>query len=321
VSRVPSLWGWAYEREKNPRLTKVCKKLLMHFVAMKLMPFVRQAEPDVIVCTHAFSLGALSLLKSEGFSFKLGTALTDLDVNSFWIDEAVDFYLVGNDRMKKKISSMHGVDEERIYVTGIPIRESFNEVLSYEKSHWKSKIGLQPEYPAVLITGGGWGHGPIVEMIEAVNESNSGAQIITVTGNNAMLKLELERRRASGNHRVHVYGYVDNMEEIMGATELLIAKPGGLTSSEALALGVPMIGYKPIPGQEGRNMRFLLDTQSADCAHNPQELRDKVTELLQKPNLLAEMGRRCLEYGKPRSAYHAAQVVLNWADLQEKQKH
>lgn len=315
VTHTPSLWGWAYEREKNPKLTKICKELVTRAVAIKLMPFIHQTQPDVIVCTHAFSLGALSLLKEKGFSFKLGVAMTDLDVSSFWIYDVVDFYLVGNDRMKDKINSDHGVDERRIYVTGIPIHNRFNEVLGKEKGFWKRKLGLEPEHPAVLITGGGWGHGPIKEMIDAVNQSDRNVHIIAITGNNAELKKELELMRVNGNQRVHVYGYVDNMEEMMAAAEILIAKPGGLTSSEALALGVPMIGYKPIPGQEGRNMRFLLDTNSADCAYTPQELSKKVADLLLKPDRIAEMKRKCTEYGKPKSAYHAAEVVLSWANL------
>ncbi|MEX2104961.1 MAG: hypothetical protein WD907_06495, partial [Bacilli bacterium] len=129
VSKIPSVWGWIYEREKSESISKAFKKLLTYSVAVKLVPFLHEQKPDVIVCTHAFSLGALAHLKGKGFSFQLGVAITDMDVNSFWIYDAIDFYIVGNEQMKDKIIKFYGVKESRIHVTGIPIHGRFGNVL------------------------------------------------------------------------------------------------------------------------------------------------------------------------------------------------
>jgi processive 1,2-diacylglycerol beta-glucosyltransferase len=313
VSNIPSVWGWTYEQEKSEWISKPFKKILTHLVAVKLIPFLREQKPDVIVCTHAFSLGALAHLKGKGFSFQLGVAITDMDVNSFWVYDAIDFYLVGNERMKDKLVKFYGVKESKVHVTGIPIHGRFSNVLEREKAYWKASLGLNPQKPVTLITGGGWGHGPMLEMVDAVRGGDTELQIIVVTGNNTTLKEHMERKMGQWPNLTRVYGYVKQMEELMGASDLLVAKPGGLTASEALALGIPLVCYKPIPGQEERNMRFLLETGAAVCAYDPKELREVVLSLLRQPGDLTQMGENCFRFGKPRSSAEAAKVILEHA--------
>lgn len=305
---APGLWGAAYSKEEE--ISDTLRDSLGKVLARKLQSFLENSGPRVVVCTHAFCLAALGHLKErEGASFRLGAAITDFDVNGFWVHPAVDFYLVAHPAVTAKLRERYGVPEERIHCTGIPIDPDFSRPRP-EKSTLRSRVGWDPDSFTVLLMGGGVGLGPLEECIRHFQLDMPEAQLVVVTGKNRALYRRLQAR-FSHRENTHIYGFVNRMANMMGAADLIVSKPGGLTSSEALATGLPLLICRPIPGQEERNSRFLVRHRVALRQDQPRAIPGHIHPLMQDPRRWEQMSERARNLGRPRSSLDAAKVVLN----------
>lgn len=318
VQKAPRLWGWAYKQERNHAAWM--KKITAHIIAHRIASVLEKESPDIILCTHAFALSGLAYLKrSKKFAFRLGVSITDFDVHHFWIYPEVDFYLVGCQAMKEKISQDYLVEASKIYDTGIPIKASFGEASgTVQGKHLiREQLGLKPGFPTILLTGGGWGYGPIPRIVEILQSLSSALQIIVVTGNNEELYRSLKQQAFESDwpYPVQIYGYVDFMKSLLQASDILIAKPGGLTSSEALAMGIPLIIYQPIPGQEERNASFLVSSGAAVRADDEAELAHWVSELIVNKDTLQQLQNVARGLGKPKSSLEGARAALEYTGI------
>ena len=305
IRHAPPLWGWAYKRDKEFSL--VGKDLLRKFMAKKLLSFIENENPDLIVCTHAFCLGGLAELKRKGKGeFLLAAALTDYSVNPFWIYDEVDIYFVGATGIKQKMVKEHAVPEKRIYVTGIPIHPRFN--LSLER-HWiRQKLSIPNNAVLILVTGGGWGLAPFQEILSALRIVQHQLYVVVITGRNPRAKQEWAPLECPG-HTLFLYDYIENMNEWMFAADLLIGKPGGLTVSEALACGLPLLIYKPIPGQEERNSEFLINNEAALRADSVDQLVSCVQKICEDAQLVHQLKSREAALAKPRATMEVSQIL------------
>lgn len=304
---APKLWGSAYAQEE--RLSLLFQAPLGQFLSIYLREIIDRERPDLIVCTHAFCLGAVAQLKKE-FDFRLGAAVTDFAVNSFWLHEDVDFYLVAHDDVRETIVQK-GYDQSRVVTTGIPIDPLFSQVVHIPKPYVRQRIGVKRDRPTILIMGGGMGLGPIEQVIGYIDDTLYDAvQTIVLTGRNRLLREKCEKLY-SDRPNISVFGYVDDCAYYMAASDLLITKPGGLTSSEALALGLPLIITQPIPGHEERNTRFLLDKQLAFYVSNLEDISRYLFPLLEDEALYRQLSDRLRQVGKPSAAHHAAEIILS----------
>jgi len=314
---APRMWGWAYESERVT--SALFKEVLARTVALKLVELVEAERPDVVVCTHAFSLGAFAFLKRKKTSFALGAVITDFDLNGFWVHDGVDFYLVGNDGVKRKLMQRFALPADKIYVTGIPIDLKFAPMLHQrDRQTARQRLAIDGERPFLLITGGGSGYGPIEQVVEVLDALDDEFVLGVITGHNTELYLKLLADLPRFRHPLRLYGYVDNMEDFMLAADLLISKPGGLSVSEALASGLPLLIVQPIPGQEERNSRFLVRQRVAVKAETMEEVADIVHYVFHRPDLLRMMREAALRLGKPYASLQAAGVIrdyLNWPTL------
>lgn len=304
---APALWGAAYSREGE--ISDRFRTSLGKILSIRLQEWLEEMQPDVVVCTHAFCLSAMGVIKERmGDCFRLGAAITDFDVNGFWVHPEVDFFLVAHEDVAKKIRRRFGVPDEVIFRTGIPIDPVFSKTQP-PKSVVRRMLGLDPDRFTILLMGGGIGLGPIEECLHHLRRKLPAAQLVVITGKNRSL-LERLREQFEGDPRIHLHGFVDSMVYFMNAADIIVTKPGGLTSSEALACGLPIFICRPIPGQEERNSRFLIRKGVALRKDEPEEMADVIRSMVENPEILGEMRRRARDLGRPDSSLAAAKVIL-----------
>lgn len=272
---------------------------------------LNQYRPRVVVNTHAFCLGAMAELKDQVEQpFYLGAAITDFDVNGFWVHPAVDFYFVAHQQVAETLKKRFGVSEHQIYQTGIPIDPIFSEPFS-DRQAFRRKVGIDVHAFSVLLMRGGVGLGPMEQVIAQFLEDMPEAHLIVVTGKNKELLTQLQ---SSYQHekQVHLMGYVNGIRDWMAASDLIVTKPGGLTSSEALATGLPILISQPIPGQEERNSQFLIQQGVALRQDLPQAIPREIRPLMETPSGWQDMRQRALNLGRPQSSLDAAEIIADY---------
>jgi processive 1,2-diacylglycerol beta-glucosyltransferase len=207
---------------------------------------------------------------------------------------------------------MRGIARDWVTVSGIPIDPVFAQ--AKDRAEMRRKHGLLPDRLTILISAGGFGVGPIAHLVKSLLELRHPAQVIAIAGRSEELKAELEALRGGvpSGHRVqiHVEGYTREMDEFMSAADLLLGKPGGLTTSEALAKGLPLVVVNPIPGQEERNADHLLEEGAAIRCNNLPVLAEKIDRLLDDPARFAALQANARRLGRPDAAGDVVRTLL-----------
>ena len=310
VEHAPELWAMVFKKTDNPTLVRKLTRLRRALAKATTAKFVRrlkQFKPDVVLCTHYMPLEIMGRLKAdggEGLSPMIASVVTDFEAHALWMEPSVDLYCVAAEETKARLVA-RGAAAERVAVTGIPIAAKFAGPV--DAAAVRRRYGLRDDLPVLLVLSGGFGMGPVAEILGELNKLTTPVQVIVVCGRNEELRRELavqERR-----HPTHVLGFVTNMHELMTVSDLVITKPGGLTSSEALALGRPIFVLNPIPGQEAANSDFLLEHGAATKANRVEDLPFRLEKLLNssKP---AEMAQAAQAIGKPQAAVSVCRAVL-----------
>ncbi len=309
LKHVPQLYGRYYLPPERPGALSGLRRWANDAFAGPFMALVDRWQPDAIVCTHAFPSGICTVLK-EKYALRTPVVgvITDFVVHPFWIHPSLDMYTVATPDLAAQLQE-RGVSSNRVAVTGIPIDPAFAE--PGDRTALRDKLGLRPSHPVVLVMGGGFGMQPVAEVLEALKGVNQALEMVVLTGTNHRLqrKFEVAARQVQGRVRLHVYGYVNNVHEFMQASDLLVTKPGGLTTAEALAAGLPMLLVKPIPGQEARNARFLLAHQVALDGDEGAPLSAAIEGALGAELALQRMKQQARALGAPRSAVQIASVL------------
>ncbi len=309
IKNKPEVWEYLYD---NPKVLKSVQRLrdaIHRFNSKKLKKMLEDFKPDAVVCTQAFPCGMIADYKKNlELDLPLIGVLTDHAPHSYWIFDRVDCYITPSE-MSKESFVRNGVDSSKIKLFGIPIDPKFSK--GYEKKLSCRKLGLDPEIPTVLIMGGSQGLGPVEDIVDILEEREVFFQIAVVCGTNKKLQKILHRRMPRYKKRLIVFGHVENVDELMDLASIVITKPGGLTTSEALAKDLPMIIVHPIPGQEEKNTDFLSQQGVAVRAEDSEDIATLVQELLLNSTKLDEMRRRASELKKPNAAMDIAKLVLD----------
>ncbi|HOX02388.1 MAG TPA: glycosyltransferase [Candidatus Paceibacterota bacterium] len=302
VTRAPELWGLMFDRTDRPallqRLTR-WRRLAARHVHARLVRHLRSWRPDAVLCTHFLPLEVLGYLKQRSRSgWRPWTAcvITDFEAHALWIESGVDLYCVAAEETRWRLLA-RGVPPESIAVTGIPISASFARHIPTGRA--RRDLGLPAGLPLVLVLGGGLGMGPVGAVMRELGRAGQPFQAAVVCGRNDRLRRQLEAEAYP--YPVRVLGFVGNMHEWMSAARLIVTKPGGLTSSEALAVGRPMLLLEPIPGQEAANSDFLLEHGAAVKVNRVEDLSFRIEPLLGSARLAA-MARAARRIGRPRAA-------------------
>lgn len=304
IQKFPSVYGYLFQKTRDNHSSAFLKTFSR--IGMKrLLKLLQEVKPSVVVSTFPFAAAALSRLKAYGLiDVPTVTVITDHTDHNYWIHAHTDHYIVGSDYVRQGLRRA-GIDDRQIAVTGIPVRPEFSR--TYSKELLKAEHGLDPDLPTVLVIGGGQGmFGDGVQILEQMPDR---LQLIVVCGHNQKLLHKLSEHAERSKHRILLTGYITYIHELMIVSDLIITKPGGLTTSEAIALEVPMLFYKPLPGQEQDNARFLLQAGVALQARNSQELRDVLAEVLRNPHLLQEMRRKARHLQTKWAAFDALEII------------
>ena len=319
VEHAPELWGMMFKVTDNAKLTRrfdKFKRLFPSASRMRFARFVRQFKPDVVLCTHFLPLETLGHLKAEGkrggrktvVTPTVVSVVTDFEAHALWMAPAVDLYCVAAEETKARVVA-RGAAPEIVIATGIPISAKFSRNPDLDAT--RKGLGLRDDQPVLLVLSGGFGMGPVEEILAELDKVNRQFQTIVVTGRNQELR---ERIAAQDRkHPTHILGFASNMDELMGLADLIITKPGGLTSSEALAMGKPLFILNPIPGQEAANSDFLLEHGAAAKANRVEDLPYRVEQLL-GTNRLDEMSRAAKALGRPEAAKEICRAVIQRAN-------
>ena len=269
VNRQPAILGLVYDAMDHPWMYRKRRLALDLLNTRPLANLLKEERPRLAVCTHFLPAEILlHLRRKKILDIPVGVVITDFDLHAMWLYRGVDWYFVACEETKVHMAAL-GVPPETIHVTGIPIDPAFSA--AREKAETRRALGLEQDLTTVLVSAGGFGMGPVESLANAMQEVRQPIQVAVVCGKNPDLKSRLEDLPAP-NHPVKIVGFTPEMERWMAASDLLVGKAGGLTSSEALASGLVMVIINPIPGQEERNSDHLLEEGVAACGSTTSPL-------------------------------------------------
>lgn len=309
---VPLLWREVYERTRHVPPDSPWQ-LLDRAAARRVGRFLVGKRPRAVVATHPGPARLAGALRAAGqLDAPVFAVVTDYVVHGLWAHPGVDWYLVGHEAVRDGLTA-RGIDPARVAVTGIPIHPRFGRPADRERLRRAWQLG--PE-PVVLFMAGSAG---LVRGMEdacrALVQAQGRFQLLVVAGRDGVLERRLRAAVAGAARPARVLGFVDRVDELMSLADLLLSKAGGLTVSEALAKGLPMVIYRPIPGQEEGNAAFLVAHGAARVTREPQELVAQVQHLLRSPGLRAQMAAAASQLGRPQAGLAAAGLLLEAAGL------
>ncbi len=306
VNKAPHVLGYFYDLLDRPSKSgrNRADRFRLAIGKLNLTRFTRllREEPcDLVINTHFLPASIIaSLRKDEKLEVPQVTVTTDFDTHRLWINDPCELYTTATPEGAINLHSW-GVSADRTRVTGIPIHPVFAE--PRDRAECLKRQGLKGDRPVVLQLAGGFGVGPIAQIYQALLNVDVPLEIVVVTGRNEQAAAQLREIETPGRHRSHILGFTDQMDELLTAADLVVSKPGGLTTSEVLARGAVLVIVNPIPGQESRNSDFLLENGAAIKVNNVSILAYKITTLLRDAERLTRLKDNARQLGHPRAAF------------------
>jgi processive 1,2-diacylglycerol beta-glucosyltransferase len=310
ITHVPKLWGEFYFRTSKISPNSLIQRYLNQMGHKDLEKLVLSLQPDIIICTYPTVAGVLAQLKlKKKLQIPLVTVVTDYVVHSQWIHQGTDMYIVGNQEVFNGLIS-RGINPDCIKITGIPISKGFEKQLN--RAEIVSRLGLDPSHPVLLIMAGAFGViNNLKDLCSNFADTEYPVQVIVVCGRNQKLFKSLDEVIEKAQNRIIRYGYATNVEELMTAADLMVTKAGGLIVSEALTKRLPMVIYKPIPGQEEANAVFLNNIGAGKSADTFEELVSIIESLLQHPEQLDKMKQAASKAILGKAAEKAVKNIIS----------
>lgn len=280
-------------------------------MAKKLLKYINSYDPDIILCTHVFPCIMLDVLKEKGtLRAKTIGVLTDFMFHPYWEESTgLDYMVIPNEQLILQ-GLRKGFKNEQLLPFGIPIHPKFSQ--SAEKSQARADLGLDINKRTVLFMSGGAGYGNIEKIVAAIDRVPFDFQLISVCGNNKDAKAKIDAMKTK--KRVLNLGFVNNIDQLMDAADCIISKPGGLTTSEAMAKGLPMVIVNPIPGQEERNVEFLTNNGVAMAVTSTSTLEDVMYQLLANSHRIETMKNAIDIIAKPNSTKDICEFAKSLAE-------
>ena len=307
VRTAPELWGYFFtqsdrkaQRPAERRVRTVFNKLN----ALSFYGFLRDEKPDAVLCTHFLPLELIGSLKPHHrHNLPLFGVVTDYAAHALWYCDSVNAYYVATEEARRQLRRK-GQPSTGLVNTGIPVMPEFSTRTT--PAAGRARLGLQSDLPAALLLSGGYGVGPTLEMLRACVAEPPPCQLLVVAGKNPEMEAAAKEVIAGSSLKATVFGFVNNVHELMDASDVIISKPGGLSTAEALAKGRPMMIVEPIPGQEQRNAEWLLENGAAVRLHEAVDTSWKLGTLLSDPARMGALAAHAAQLGRP----HAAVEIL-----------
>ncbi len=326
TKKIPWAWGKLYEHSQKGPIAHISTRA-NQILAIKLLKLLRKKEPDIIISTHFFGSQMCSYLKRKGkITAKIATIMTDFAPHGQWLigSDFIDYYFVAHNKMKSYLMSKN-INENKIFVTGIPISERFLHVFNKQEIFKQYKLSDNEIYKTVLFFGGGeFGLGKartieifenLVELTHIINNDFNiyyNIQVIAIAGKNEKMKQQfceiVQKYKVKEN--VKVLGFTNQVPELMNISDLVVTKTGGLTTSESLACNLPMVVINPLPGQEEENADLLINTGCAVWIKKEDNPREIFEEIFSHPEKLEEMKKNTKYLAKTHSTEAICNILI-----------
>lgn len=309
IKRTPKIWDYLYD---NPSVVKGLENIKRHVHksnSPKLKKLFDGFNPDLVVCTQAFPCGMVAdYKKTYAVDLPLVAVLTDYIPHAYWVYDEVDYYITPSEDVSARLEKK-GVASGKIKSFGIPFDHKFNQ--KQDIGGILAKLKLPKQKPVVLIMGGGQGLGPIKTIVKSLEKSEHDFCELIVAGTNKKLFNSLKRKIKHYKKEIHLFGFIQNIHELMRISSLIISKPGGVTTAEVLSMGLPMVIVKPIPGQEVNNTNFLTHKGAAIKVDEPKDVHRIIDGLLENKTKLEQLRCAALKIAKPEASMDIAKLLLS----------
>ena len=315
AKKMPWAWGKIYSSSQKGPLAHISSKA-NSFMAIKLLKLLREKNPDIVISTHPFGSQMCSYLKrKKKVNFKIATIMTDFKSHDQWLVGAdyTDYFFVSNTNMQKELKDKN-IDENKVIVTGIPVREEF--LIPHNNEQTLNDLEFSNEKKVVLFFGGGefgLGKEMTLNVLECILSRCKNAQVIAISGKNEVMKLKFENlvKKYSREQDVRIFEFTDKVAEYMSIANLVVTKPGGLTSSESLVSHLPMVLINPIPGQEEENAEFLESKKVAKWIKKDDDINFILNILVNDNTILNNMKENTYLIAKPNATENICKIIMN----------
>lgn len=304
----PAGYRWAYHYYNDSKKQKIIHEIPKIFLQSKFLQWLRALNPDCIISTHPLPLQLVTLTKERRIiNILSANVCTDFGYHSIWLNADVNYYFVANAEIQEKLI-LNGVKSNQVFVTGIPIAKKFSE--PQNRQELSRKIQLDPKIPTLLFIGGLLKKNEIEGVYERISKKMPSVQCIVVSGRDKKLEHELHSSFLQKENSVRIFGFSNVLHELMAASDLVISKTGGSTVAECLALELPMLAYKVIPGQEEENLSYILRNGAGVRAETLNDISARVLEIFAENKKLEALKNACRILRKPLAARMVAENIL-----------
>lgn len=305
---IPDIYGSAYDKldKKNTESNKYSPiSVSSKVVSKKLKEYVISYAPDAIIGTHSYACMLITYMKRKGYiSCPTYGVVTDFTAHPLWENTELDYYVTPSELLNRQMMRK-GITAEKILPYGIPIKQKF--ALKTEKAEARKKLGLEDK-TTVLVMMGSMGFGNILGEMEKIDSAEGDFQVICVCGTNEKTRTAILSKE--WNKKVYVYGFVDIIDLLMDASDCIVTKPGGLTTSELMAKCLPAILVNPIPGQEDRNMEFLVNAGAVIMVTKTFPIDEALNLVINNPWRMELMKESISRLGKPDSTKNLCEFIM-----------
>jgi 1,2-diacylglycerol 3-beta-galactosyltransferase len=276
----PKFFGEVFHISNRQTTVTTVTSLATPLIHNGLLRLITTVQPDVVISIHPLlTYVTVKALNDLNLNIPFITVVTDLiSIHHTWLAPGAESYVVPTEQAKK-LALQRGLPASRVHMLGMPIDPKFTHPVD-TKEELQQRFGLQPGLPVVLLVGGGDGAGGLQTAVRAISQARLPVQLLVVTGHNRRLYAHLQRTRASLHVPAKIFGFVQNMPELMHASDVIVTKAGPGTICEALACGLPIVLSGYVPGQEEGNVEFVVGNKVGTMAHDPRELVDALRKLI-----------------------------------------
>ena len=315
VKKFPWAWGEVYSHSQKGPIAHI-SSTANNLLAKKLLKLLKEYNPDIVISTHPFGSQMVSYLKRKALiECSLSTIITDFAPHEQWLvgKEQVDYFFVSHEKMREKIINSN-IPENKVFSTGIPLSNKF--LMHYNKGSVMKSFGLNPNKPVILFFGGGefgLGREQTIKIFKSFIQHINNNQIVAIAGKNEKLKEAFSSivHNLQVEDVVKVLPYTNQVPELMSISDLVVTKPGGLTTTESLVSGLPIIAINPIPGQEEENAKFLEDAGVAIWLKKHNDYDEIIKNLLSDTDKLHKMKVNTKLLAKKNSTRDICNIILN----------
>ncbi|HCX64925.1 MAG TPA: hypothetical protein DHN33_06915 [Eubacteriaceae bacterium] len=315
VRICPRLYGALYHIANVRVINTLVSAFLTKVVTEKMNQLIEKNDPDLIITTHPLLTGVVGRIKKKsGWKIPVVSVVTDYRIHRSYINNAIDGYIVGSEYTKTTMMEK-GVQAQKVFPYGIPVRQAFINVPKSKKAN-KCSNSWKGEFFSVLVMAGSMGVGDVEQVLDALAGQPMKLSVSVVCGNNKKLKDKCEKwkEKQDSNHEFFVLGFVDEIAKQMAAADLLVSKPGGLTTTEAMTVHLPMIIPFFIPGQEKENTEFLTKNKAAIFVRTKMELQREIRYLLENQVLVEKMSENMAGLSKANQMADTVKLARDLID-------